>query len=174
MWKMHEIREMIKLFEESALEEMKVELEGSESNIFLKKQAGATIQLSNETIETVKPSMKQEPVAVAVKEAPASMKKETVKPVQEERLKPVNADDSSLKKVVSPMVGTFYNASSPESHPFVRIGDKVESSTVVCILEAMKLFNEIEAEVSGEIVDILVENGHLVEHGQTLFLVKPE
>jgi acetyl-CoA carboxylase biotin carboxyl carrier protein len=72
------------------------------------------------------------------------------------------------------MVGTFYQAPGVDADPFVKIGDKVEKSTVVCILEAMKLFNEIESEVNGEIVDVLVENGQLVEYGQPLFLVKTE
>lgn len=71
------------------------------------------------------------------------------------------------------MVGTFYEAPNPESDPYVKEGDKVSPDTVVCIVEAMKLMNELEAEVSGEIVEVLVENGELVEYGQPLFLVKP-
>ena len=70
------------------------------------------------------------------------------------------------------MVGTFYHAASPESDPFVSVGDKVKEKTVVCIVEAMKLMNDIEAEIKGEIVEMLVENGQLVEYGQPLFLVK--
>ncbi len=72
------------------------------------------------------------------------------------------------------MVGTFYRSPSPEAGPFVNVGDKVNEKTTVCILEAMKLMNELEAEVKGEIVEILVENGQLVEYGQPLFLVKTE
>lgn len=71
------------------------------------------------------------------------------------------------------MVGTFYAAATPDAAPFVSRGAKVNDKTIVCIIEAMKLMNQIEAEVSGEIVDILVENGQLVEYGQPLFLVKP-
>jgi acetyl-CoA carboxylase biotin carboxyl carrier protein len=176
MWKMHEIRELIKLFEESALEEIKVELEGSESKIALKKQAGGQVLSSYENVEVFKPvpAPAPQPVAVAAKEAPAPVKVETAKPVQEERLKTVNENDPSVKKIVSPMVGTFYKSPSPDADPFVKIGDKVQPSSIVCILEAMKLFNEIEAEVSGEIVDILVEDGQLLEYGQPLFLVKTE
>ena len=70
------------------------------------------------------------------------------------------------------MVGTFYKSSSPDADPYVSKGDSVKSDSIVCIVEAMKLFNEIEAEVSGEIVEILVEDGQLVEYGQPLFLVK--
>lgn len=72
------------------------------------------------------------------------------------------------------MVGTFYQAPNPDSPAYVKVGDKVGDETIVCIVEAMKLFNEIEAEVQGEIVEILVKDGDLVEYGQPLFLVKAE
>lgn len=70
------------------------------------------------------------------------------------------------------MVGTFYASPSPDEDPYVKTGDRVEGNSVVCIVEAMKLFNEIEAEVNGEIVEILVEDGELVEYGQPLFRIK--
>ncbi|GGL55451.1 acetyl-CoA carboxylase biotin carboxyl carrier protein [Sporolactobacillus putidus] len=82
--------------------------------------------------------------------------------------------DLSLHKITAPMVGTFYSASSPDAEPFVRKGSKIDKTTVVCIVEAMKLFNEIEAEVNGTIVDVLAEDGQLVEYGQPLFLVKED
>ena len=74
--------------------------------------------------------------------------------------------------IMSPMVGTFYRSSSPDADPFVRIGDRVEEGMVVCILEAMKVMNEIQAETSGEIAEVLVENGEPVEFGQPLFLLR--
>lgn len=73
--------------------------------------------------------------------------------------------------IKAPMVGTFYKAPSPESEPFISVGDSVSNDSVVCILEAMKLFNEIQAETSGEIVEILVEDGDMVEYDQPLFRV---
>jgi len=82
-------------------------------------------------------------------------------------------DDANFLKIVSPMVGTFYLASEPEAPPFVKVGSEVHPEAVVCILEAMKVFNEIKAEVSGTIEKVLVENGHAVEFGQPLFLVRP-
>ena len=83
------------------------------------------------------------------------------------------AVDSENRQVIkSPIVGTFYRASSPESEPFVKVGDVVGPDTVVCIIEAMKLMNEIQAEIRGEVVDILVENGQPVEYGQSLFVLK--
>jgi len=81
-------------------------------------------------------------------------------------------EDAGLVAITSPMVGTFYRSPSPESPAFVEAGDSVEPGKVVCIVEAMKLFNEIESEVRGKIVKVLVDNGKPVEYGQKLFLVK--
>jgi acetyl-CoA carboxylase biotin carboxyl carrier protein len=83
------------------------------------------------------------------------------------------AESPGLAYVTSPIVGTVYRASSPDADPFVNVGDFVEKGSVVCIIEAMKLMNEIESEVAGEIVSISVENGHPVEYGERLFAVRP-
>jgi acetyl-CoA carboxylase biotin carboxyl carrier protein len=83
-------------------------------------------------------------------------------------------EEEGLSAITSPMVGTFYRAPSPESPAYVDIGDRVTSGKVVCIIEAMKLFNEIEAEVSGTVAKILVENGQPVEYGQKLLLIKKD
>src|SRR5258708_10407701 len=80
--------------------------------------------------------------------------------------------EDTLFYIKSPIVGTFYKAASPDSDAFVSIGDSVEKGAVVCIIEAMKLMNEIEAEVAGEIVSILVENGQPVEYGEKLFAIR--
>jgi acetyl-CoA carboxylase biotin carboxyl carrier protein len=80
---------------------------------------------------------------------------------------------SDLLAITSPMVGTFYRSPAPEEPAFVGVGDRISSGQTVCIIEAMKLMNELEAEISGEIVEILVENAQPVEFGQTLMLVRP-
>ncbi len=87
--------------------------------------------------------------------------------------KPTNGNQKAdnWKEVTSPMVGTFYRASAPGESAFVEVGDKISVGNVVCIIEAMKLMNEIEAEVSGQVMEIAVENGEPVEYGQTLFWV---
>jgi acetyl-CoA carboxylase biotin carboxyl carrier protein len=82
------------------------------------------------------------------------------------------AKDPNLHEFTSPMVGTFYRAPSPESPPYATEGDKINSETIICIIEAMKVMNEIKAEMSGEIVEILVENGEAVEFGQPLFMIR--
>ncbi len=81
-------------------------------------------------------------------------------------------DEVGVTYIKSPMVGTFYRAASPESKPFADVGTKVVENTVVCIIEAMKIMNEIQAEVKGSIVEVLVENGQPVEYGQRLFKLK--
>ena len=83
------------------------------------------------------------------------------------------SEESNLSPIKSPMVGTFYAAPSPDAKPFVSVGTRVDDDTDVCVIEAMKVFNNIKAECSGTIAKILVENGETVEFGQTLFLVKP-
>jgi acetyl-CoA carboxylase biotin carboxyl carrier protein len=85
---------------------------------------------------------------------------------------PAEEPQAPLKDIVSPMVGTFYRASSPESPPFVDIGKQVTEESVVCIIEAMKVMNEIKAEVSGTIAEIVAENGKPVQFGQVLFRVR--
>ncbi len=79
---------------------------------------------------------------------------------------------AGVEEITSPMIGTFYASPSPDSDPFTAVGDRIGDESVVCIIEAMKVMNEIKAECSGEIVEILVENGEPVEYGQPLFLVK--
>jgi acetyl-CoA carboxylase biotin carboxyl carrier protein len=83
------------------------------------------------------------------------------------------ATDDNLAEIKSPMVGTFYRSASPGAEPYVEVGQQVQTGQVVCIIEAMKLMNEIESDISGNIAKILVENGQPVEFGQTLFLVSP-
>ena len=83
------------------------------------------------------------------------------------------ADESKLLPIKSPMVGTFYRAPGTDKPPFVKVGDAISSGDVVCIVEAMKLFNEIEAEVSGKIVKVLVEDAQPIEYDQVMFLVEP-
>jgi acetyl-CoA carboxylase biotin carboxyl carrier protein len=81
--------------------------------------------------------------------------------------------DDGLLEITSPIVGTFYSASSPDSEPYTKIGDIVAPETVVCIIEAMKVMNEIKSEISGKVVEIVAQNGQSIEYGQVLYKVKP-
>ncbi|MGQ9022678.1 acetyl-CoA carboxylase biotin carboxyl carrier protein [Bacillus sp. 18-5] len=158
MLKIEEIHELIKLIDESTIDEFTYENEGAK--IKLKKNKEVVQQVAA-------------PVA-PVQAAPAQQAPKAQAPAQTESPAQEAAASENLHKITSPMVGTFYASSSPEAGPYVTTGSKVKENTVVCIVEAMKLFNEIEAEVKGEIVEVLAENGQLVEFGQPLFLVKAE
>ena len=94
-------------------------------------------------------------------------------PASPEPAPPPLAVDSSLVEITSPMVGTFYRAPGPDESAFVDVGDRIQTGQTVCIIEAMKLMNELEAEVSGEVVEILVDNAQPVEFGQTLMRLRP-
>jgi len=162
LFKLSEIKELIKLVDQTSIHELEIENEGSRLSI--RKSSRTEV-------------VNVHPVAAApVHAAPAPVSEPA--PVQAAPAEPAKADKAAsregLHTIVSPMVGTFYRAPAPDAPPFVNVGDKVTEKTVVCILEAMKLMNPLEAEVRGEIVDILVENGQLVEFGQPLFLVRPE
>ena len=92
----------------------------------------------------------------------------------QESAPPSAPDEEHLVEIKSPIVGTYYATPSPDSEPYVEVGSKVTSQTVVCIIEAMKVMNEIKAETEGMIADILVKNGQAVEYGQVLFKVRPD
>lgn len=176
MFKIHEIREMIKLVDQSSLQEFEVKTE--EVRIYMKRGIAAS-PVQVEQTQTVAASSVAAPVAVAPIDAstPKIEAKPEVTPAvpvlakQQEQPAAGAVAAQDLHKIVSPMVGTFYRAPEVGAAPYVKAGDQVNRSSVVCIVEAMKLFNEIEAEVDGEIVEVLVENGQLVEYGQPLFLV---
>ena len=87
---------------------------------------------------------------------------------------PAEKTDDGLHEVLSPMVGTFYRAASPEADPFVREGDRIESGQTLCIIEAMKIMNEIPADIQGEVVEILVGDAQPVEYNQALFKIRPD
>jgi acetyl-CoA carboxylase biotin carboxyl carrier protein len=153
-----EIKELIKLVSEAGVSE--VEVERGDFKIAIKKIEEKVI------VQSTAPIMQQPvvmqapvvaaPVAQAVPAVPAA-----------------NEHASNLITIKSPMIGTFYKTPSPDKPAFVNIGDEIKPGKVLCIVEAMKLFNEIESEVSGRIVKILVENASPVEYDQPLFLVEP-
>lgn len=166
MLKVEDIRAIIEAVDQSSLTSFKFKQDGVKLHI--SKKAGEVQVVQQVVQEQAQPApVKTEAPAVAVTNAPVQ---EATVPVQEAVEAP---REEGLVEIVSPMVGTFYAAASPEADNYVAVGDRVTETSIVCIVEAMKLFNEIEAEVNGEIVDILVEDGQLVEYGQPLFLVRP-
>ena len=157
MFTIAELKELIEALDQSTLTELA--LEQDNQTLKLKKDQQVTLT------ET----------AASVQESEAATKSASSMPVQQSvpEEAPVEAEKATYDHVIkSPMVGTFYLTSSPDSDPFVSVGDTVKDNTTVCIIEAMKLFNEIEAEVDGEIIEILAKNGELVEYNQPLFGIK--
>ena len=154
-----EIKELIQILDESSLTEINIE-DNKCSVVNLKKQ--------KET-EIVTPQYSQQPTVMASQPSvPTPMTNEMSQTSESNQ----ENEASNYETINAPMVGTFYKSPSPEEEAYVQVGDKVTTNSTVCILEAMKLFNEIQAEVSGEIVEILVEDGQMVEYGQPLFKVK--
>ncbi|SHE11151.1 acetyl-CoA carboxylase, biotin carboxyl carrier protein [Chlamydia abortus] len=163
MFKLSEIKELIQLVDQSSLQEL--EIQNENCKLFIRKPSPS----KSETVYVA--SAPQQQVAATPQASP--LPQAAAVQAEAESKDGQQPDRSHLHTITSPMVGTFYAAPSPEAPPFVSEGSKVKENTVVCIVEAMKLMNEIEAEVNGEIVEVLVDNGQLVEFGQPLFLVKP-
>ena len=164
-----EIQELIKFVAKSGVSE--VDLEMGEMKISIKtppkkgKGQVETVvqQIPVPTAPTIAPvAVQPAPVVAAVPEVVA----ETPVAVSE-------TDDSKYITIKSPMIGTFYRKPSPDKDPFVNVGDEVNIGTIVCVVEAMKLFNEIESEISGKIIKVLVEDMSPIEYDQPLFLVDP-
>lgn len=166
MFKLSEIKELIKLVDQTSVQELEIENEGARLHI---RKPGKT-EVVNVQAAPITHTYSQ-PIVAAV--PPQSAVQTNAQPVAAESA-PAKAPAADLHQIVSPMVGTFYSAPSPDADAFVKAGDRVNEKSVVCILEAMKLMNELEAEVNGEIVEVLVSNGQLVEFGQPLFLVKAD
>ena len=142
------VRELLKSLEASSVEELEIETEGLKLKVKFKRG---------------------EAPATSVEKVPAAANTEVVKEPETEE-KP----EENYYVVESPMVGTFYRAPAPGAEPFVKEGDYVEKGQTLCIIEALKVMNEIESEVSGIVRKILVENGQPVEYGQPLFYIEPK
>src|SRR5690625_1117596 len=170
MLKVQEIREIIRLIDQSSISEFKYENDDSSITIKKKLEAATPEVVTQEVVQAAQPAVQAQTPAAEPKQEAAPIKEVP----KQEATTEVAEDDDSIVEIVSPMVGTFYRKPSPESDPYVEVGDKIEESTIVCIVEAMKLFNEIEAETNGEIVEVLVGDGELVEYGQPLFKVKTQ
>ncbi len=159
--KTKEIIDLIDFIAKSEINE--VNIETSEFKVFVKKKPD--VQIAGTEIQTT-------PVVTHV--ASHSSGSEAIESkVPEESKKEEKDAGKKLMEIRSPMIGTFYESPNPDSPAFVKVGDKVKQGQTVCIIEAMKLFNEIESEISGTVVEVLVDNSSPVEYDQPLFLVEP-
>lgn len=153
------LEKLVKLFDDSTLTELEIEVEGTPVRLARQKEQAPAMQFAM-------PPMPAYGAPSAPEAAPAAA------PKAEASAAPA-APASNLHEVKSPIVGTFYRAPSPDADPYVQVGQSVQSGTTLCIIEAMKLMNEIESDASGKVVKILVENGSPVEYGQVLMLLEP-
>ena len=158
-----QIQELIKMINKSNIGEVSIEEKGFKLTIKQKEEPvqqliAAPIQTQPVAAMSVPPLAASQPAATAAAEKPS---------------KAAEAPAGNTVTIKSPMIGTFYRSPSPDKSSFVNVGDEVEPGKVVCIIEAMKLFNEIESEVKGRIVKVLAEDASPVEYDQPLFLVEP-
>jgi acetyl-CoA carboxylase biotin carboxyl carrier protein len=159
-----QIQELIRMVNKSNIGEVTIEEKGFKLTI---KQKQENIQQVVSAAPMMAAPAYAPAPAVAAAAAPAAAS------ASADKAKPAEAANANLITIKSPMIGTFYRSSAPGKPVFVNVGDDVDAGKVVCIIEAMKLFNEIESEVKGKIVKILVEDSSPVEYDQPLFLVEP-
>ncbi len=168
------LRKLLRIFDESSATELIIEEEGVKLHIVKQRQnTHAELPTSPVVMPVPLPSYAPPAVApIAPSEAPSlarGIQAESLPVTAEEKAK---ATEKKLHEIRSPIVGTFYRAPAPDAEPFVQVGSHVTPGTTLCIIEAMKLMNEIQSDVAGTIVKIAVENGQPVEYNQLLFLIE--
>jgi acetyl-CoA carboxylase biotin carboxyl carrier protein len=160
---LNEIQDLIKFVSKSGVSEVEIE----------QKDFKIVIKAENKTKKEEHTVYVQAPVAPAAPVVAAPVASPAAAPVAEAPKAAPASDDAKYVTIKSPMIGTFYRSSSPDKPAFANVGDSVAKGQVVCIIEAMKLFNDIESEISGKIVKVLVDDASPVEYDQPLFLVDP-
>ena len=165
--KVDEIKTIVELMAEHNLTEFKIEAD--DMHICIRRDAGGVAGLA--PVATMPMQVQQVPPTMAQSQviSPSASSAEDAK---QKRAVEAAAESANIANISAPIVGTFYRAPSPDAQPFVKIGDRVESTTTVCIIEAMKVMNEIKADKSGVIKDILIKNAQPVEFGQALFAIE--
>jgi len=165
-----EIQSLIKLISESNLSEFRMK----DGDFKLTIRTKEYYKFKNQPVQAQAPVMMHAPTTLAQSVTPNINQNATTQDTKTSEADNSQDSKTGLLEIKSPIVGTFYRSPSPDKDPFVKVGDHVSSDSVVCIVEAMKLFNEIEAEISGKIVDVLVEDASPIEYDQVLFLVDPK
>ncbi len=166
----NQLKEFIEAIAKTDISELTIKEGDFELNV-VKKQATTLISDPNQVVTTILPEQIEQTSVISASPQPIA---ESAKTETTEKTSPnFDVKPDNWREITSPMVGTFYRAPAPEEPAFVEMGDKVSVGQVVCIIEAMKLMNEIEAEVAGKVVEIAVENGQPVEYGQTLLWIAP-
>ncbi|MBX7225214.1 MAG: acetyl-CoA carboxylase biotin carboxyl carrier protein [Chitinophagales bacterium] len=161
----NQIKELIKLINQTEIGEVKIEKGDFKITIRRKDYAKKSV------IAPVSSGYMPTPTVASVVTSAVTQQEKSEEKPKEETAPPSGKDYYTMK---SPMIGTFYRSPGPEKEPFVKVGDTIEKGQVLCIVEAMKLFNEIESEISGTIIKVLVDNHSPVEYDQPLFLIDPQ
>lgn len=164
-----EIRDLIDFIAKSGLNE--VNIETNELKLHVKREPDQKIFKTSGPVQPAPALTTLVPPAATVSEQVVQQTTVSQAPAQRPA---AEASGKRTVEIKSPMIGTFYRSSSPDSPPFVNVGDKITKGQTVCIIEAMKLFNEIESEFSGTVVKVMVENATPVEYDQVLFVVEPD
>ena len=166
---MKELKELIEFLKENNIGEFDLERGELKVRIKFAQEGAGDLASMSQMLAALRASQAAAPITLpAVQAASVPVATQSAAPAPA-----VESDEASLHIVKSPIVGTFYESSSPGTSAFVKVGDQVEQGQVLCIIEAMKLMNEIESDASGEIVKRFVQNGQPVEYGQQLFAVRP-
>lgn len=155
------VKKLIKLLSDSEVDEIEIEEEGKKIRVVKRSNNSLPVPVGINSYQVpayLPPAQPPSP--------PASVQSAAEPPMQSA------APNASFHEIKSPIVGTFYKAPAPDAAPFVEVGSQVQLGTVLCIVEAMKLMNEIESDIAGKIAKVAVENGQAVEYGQTLFFVE--
>tara|TARA_B100001250_G_scaffold395862_1_gene401238 strand:- start:1317 stop:1817 length:501 start_codon:yes stop_codon:yes gene_type:complete len=160
------IKKLIRILEESKVDELEVSTFWGKQKIKISKKSNHII---DRNIEINNPTQIEKLSKKNINESESQVEPNTKK----ENIENNNLVDSDNISIKSPLVGTFYKSSKPGDPPFINIGDQINKGDTICIIEAMKIFNEIEAEVTGKIIEILVEDGTPVEYDQPLVIVTP-
>ena len=166
------IKKLIKILEDSKVDELEISTFWGKQKIKIRKNAVQSMDRNIELIQSTPASAIVNTPKVTTKvPVENNQKKELVK-VEEQNI--VSKTDENTKAIKAPLVGTYYQSSKPETPPFILEGDIIKAGQVICIIEAMKIFNEIESEVSGKVVKILIKDGTPVEYDQDLIIIAPE
>ncbi len=163
------IKELIELVETSGISELEVHFFGGRK-VVIRKHSSGTVPVQFPVEASSAPITASAPIPQPAAKPQQETISQSPEPAQEQKEK----EEDKYIEIKSPMVGTFYRKPSPDSKPYIEVGEHISKGQVVCLIEAMKLFNEVKAEISGKLVKIVVEDGSPVEFGQTLLLLEPE
>lgn len=167
MMDLNYLRKLLKIFDESTAVELRIEEEGVNLRIAKQSNGGTILQAAPQApvFQMQPPPQSAPPQTTAQTSAEQQVQEEQSKQAADVRLEHIH-------QIISPIVGTFYRAPTPDAEPFVQVGARVSPGSTLCIIEAMKLMNEIESDVAGTVVKVLVENSQPVEYGQPLFVIQ--